>query len=308
MYTFHVLREKMDRQAGGKKETDVLQFQHKVTVAWPQNVDERFHFLIYFFCFILRGVGFFFFSPFKRRSSSSFFQAAIQTAFHHHHQPVERKGGGKLIHQQDPCMAGRPLQSARTLFSLSLLPTGEMMDKDDECVGWEWMGRTCTAHRRVGKEGDYYEMKSARHAIASSVRLVVMAAMRGSPARVIVARRCYSNTRPLLRGQLSRSIRKFERREKKKKALRLLASIFPCVYKLIPQFRDLYHMCVYLVEPIPHSDAYRNRRGGKRILFLFVFFLSVFPDQRPIHLFNWRALLFSETLFDHQTLLGVARN
>lgn len=64
-------------------------------------------------------------------------------------------------------------------------------------------------------------------------------------------------------------------------------------------------MCVCLVEPIVYHTAMHIEIGEAAKEFCFFF---VFPDQRPIHLFNWLALLFSETLFDHQTLLGVARN
>ena len=49
-------------------------------------------------------------------------------ASHHHHQPW-KKGGGELIHQQWDSLS-LSLRLYRTLCV-----TGEMMDKDDECVG-----------------------------------------------------------------------------------------------------------------------------------------------------------------------------
>ena len=49
-------------------------------------------------------------------------------ASHHHHQPW-KKGGGELIHQQWDSLS-LSLRLYRTFCV-----TGEMMDKDDECVG-----------------------------------------------------------------------------------------------------------------------------------------------------------------------------
>ena len=106
----------------------------------------------------------------------------------------ERKGGGKLIHQQDPCMVGftyththTESESGPSFFFLQVKWWTRMMN----VMPVFGIDGQLGIHTHTGQGKRVWLLRQPkekrwRHAIASSVWLVVMAVMRGTPARVIV--------------------------------------------------------------------------------------------------------------------------
>ena len=153
-------------------------------------------------------------------------QSAIQTAFHHHHQPVAREKRRRKTYSSTGSLHGRLYIQTHTAESQRAdLPSSSYRWNDGQ--GW-WMWcrffgidgqlgiNTHTHTRAKGKECDYYAT-AKRKEMKTRYRIICVTRCNGRDERhprsrnsSFSPRRCYYNTRPLLRGQVSRSIRKFE--------------------------------------------------------------------------------------------------